>query len=139
MKKTEILCASQFIEAARHDLGLELKLQNVHLGRLKFMSEDKQKFNGYVCFYALLDNNQVCYMHAFEGGIEQPVVCGSKDDDLVVYQEFEPGNTFRAKGNIEWYYGADKSGADYAIVEEDLRRQSKLAQLQQEDKNFPRA
>ena len=48
MKKAEILCASQFIDAARHDLGLELKLQDVRLGRLKFMKEDKQKFNGYV-------------------------------------------------------------------------------------------
>lgn len=50
MNKTEILRASQFIDTVRRDLGLNIGLQDVRLGRLKFKSEEKQKFNGFVCF-----------------------------------------------------------------------------------------
>lgn len=130
MKKLEIMCASQFIEAARRDLGLDLSLYDVHLGRLKFTKEDKQKYNGYVCFFAF-DGSQICYLNAFEGGIDQKVVCGVKDDDVVIYQEFKPNNTFRAKGSIEWYYGANEEGSDYQIEEDELRRQRKLAAMRE--------
>ena len=132
MKKSEIMCASQFIEAARRDLGLELSLHDVHLGRLKFTKEDKQKYNGYVCFFAFDGNNQICYLNAFEGGIGQKVVCGVKDEDVVIYQEFKTNHTFRAKGSIEWYYGANEEGSDYQIEEDELRRQRKLAAMRGE-------
>ena len=131
MKKAEILCASQFIDAARHDLGLELKLQDVRLGRLKFLKEDKQKFNGYVCFFAIFEDNKICYLNAFEGGIDQKVVWGVKDDDVIIYQEFKPNNSFRAKGSIEWYYGANEDGTDYQIEDDELRRQRKLAAMRE--------
>ena len=143
MNKAEILCASQFIDTVRRDLGLEVELQEVHLGRLKFKSEEKQKFNGFVCFYAVFPDdkaedgekrNKICYLNAFEGGIGQPAVCAVEGDEVVIYQEFKPNNTFRAKGSVEWHYGVDNKGTDYQIVEEELRRRHKLAEAHEKEK-----
>lgn len=137
MKKEEILRASQFIDTARRDLGLNLELQDVRLGRLKFKSEEKQKFNGYVCFFAVFpDNkaedgekwNKICYLNAFEGGIGQSVAWAIEGEEVVIFQEFKPNDTFRAKGSVEWYYGVDTEEDDYQIVEEEFRRWRKLAE-----------
>ena len=142
MNKTEILRASQFIDTVRRDLGLNIGLQDVRLGRLKFKSEEKQKFNGFVCFFAIFPDhttgeggkNKICYLNAFEGGIGQPAVWAVEGDEVVIYQEFKPNNTFRAKGSIEWHYGVDNKGTDYQIVEEDLRRRHKLAEAHEKEK-----
>ena len=97
-----ILKASQFIEAAKKECGIEFGLNEVHVGRLEFLTSETQKDNGYICFYAF-GAGKVWYLKAFKGKTVRKVKV-AEIENVKVKIEFLSFHAFvSAYENTTWH------------------------------------
>ncbi len=112
--KTEILKASQFIEATKKECGIELSLNEVHVGRLEFSVGEAKKDNGYICFYAF-GTGKVWYLKAFKGKTVRKVKAAGIEN-VKVKIEFLPFHAFvSAYENTTWH--VVKTQDDIELIE----------------------
>ena len=112
--ETTILKASQFIESAKKECGIEFALSEVHVGRLEFSAGEAQKDNGYICFYAFGAGN-IWYMKAFKGKTERKVKA-LEERNAKVKIEFLPNHAFvSAYGCTTWH--VVKTQDDIELIE----------------------
>ncbi|MBQ8630451.1 MAG: hypothetical protein IJ479_01890 [Alphaproteobacteria bacterium] len=109
-----ILKASQFIEAAKKECGIEFGLNEVHVGRLEFLTGETQKDNGYICFYAF-GAGKVWYLKAFKGKTVRKVKV-TEIKNAKVKIEFLPCHAFvSAYENTTWH--VVKTQDDIELIE----------------------
>ena len=112
--ETAILKASQFIDAAKKEYGINFGLNEIHVGRLEFSAGEAQKDNGYICFYAF-GAGKVWYLKAFKGKTVRKVKV-AEIENVKVKIEFLPFHAFvSAYENTTWH--VVKTQTDIELVE----------------------
>lgn len=127
--ETVILKASQFIDAAKKEHGINFRLSEIHIGRLEFLAGEAQKDNGYICFYAF-GAGKIWYMKAFKGKTVRKVKV-AEIENVKVKIEFLPFHAFvSAYESTTWH--VVKTQDDIELVEthqyREMKKQNSAAQ-----------